>query len=277
MKKYVLLLFLGMINLSLIGQDAEVIVAKMLKSIDNCRSMEFDLETRERFGTAYSEGSGHLKLQVEPFKLYMKQQSPNAGIEILYNEGENNNKAIVNPPGPIKAINLSTNSGKMRKHNHYSILDIGFKNVANLIRKTKAEVGENFNNHFKLSETLDVEGNSCYLLVITFDELDYIEYTVPTDILLRDLADKKLLSEFKIMELNGITSYGKIKEGTQLQLPTRFTNRIELYINKSSYLPISQALFDDQGLFERYEYKNLIVNPAFKPDEFTPSFKEYSF
>ena len=42
-------------------------------------------------------------------------------------------------------------------------------------------------------------------------------------------------------------------------------------------LPVVIKIYDEQGLFEQYEYHNLQVNPVLKDIEFTKAYKDYKF
>jgi outer membrane lipoprotein-sorting protein len=50
-----------------------------------------------------------------------------------------------------------------------------------------------------------------------------------------------------------------------------------MYIDKENFFPIFQEVSDDKGIFERYQFFNLTVNPVFKANEFTEDFPEYNF
>jgi outer membrane lipoprotein-sorting protein len=50
-----------------------------------------------------------------------------------------------------------------------------------------------------------------------------------------------------------------------------------MFVDKQYFLPISLKIIDDKGLFEEYNYHNLIVNPNFQEGEFTKEYKDYKF
>jgi outer membrane lipoprotein-sorting protein len=53
--------------------------------------------------------------------------------------------------------------------------------------------------------------------------------------------------------------------------------RIVVYIDKLTYLPIYQELYDTKGLMATYEYHNLVVNPVITEEEFTKGYKGYGY
>ena len=42
-------------------------------------------------------------------------------------------------------------------------------------------------------------------------------------------------------------------------------------------IPVSLSLYDDAGLFESYEYTDVILNKPFKKGEFNKEYSEYDF
>jgi outer membrane lipoprotein-sorting protein len=50
-----------------------------------------------------------------------------------------------------------------------------------------------------------------------------------------------------------------------------------LYIEKATFLPLFQKMYDEKGLFSQYEFYNLELNAPIAPEEFTRNYKGYSF
>ena len=50
-----------------------------------------------------------------------------------------------------------------------------------------------------------------------------------------------------------------------------------MLIDKKTYIPISITVYDEEGLYEAYEFTYMRINPIFKSDEFLKSYKGYSF
>ena len=91
------------------------------------------------------------------------------------------------------------------------------------------------------------------------------------------IAGKKYLNEFKIKELNKLKDYTSLKPGQKLLLPNTYARKTILYIDKNTSLPLVQIMYDELGLFEKYECHNLVMNPAFKKEEFSQNFPAYNF
>jgi outer membrane lipoprotein-sorting protein len=65
--------------------------------------------------------------------------------------------------------------------------------------------------------------------------------------------------------------------GKTLKVPSSYAKKSVLYIQKDTKIPVYQEMSDDKGLFEKYEYRDVVVNPKFADDEFTTSFSDYRF
>jgi outer membrane lipoprotein-sorting protein len=79
------------------------------------------------------------------------------------------------------------------------------------------------------------------------------------------------------MDLNGLKHFDDNVAGKTLKVPTSYAKRTVLYIDEQINFPIYQEMSDEKGVFEKYEYSNLNVNPVFKADEFSETFSEYKF
>ena len=56
-----------------------------------------------------------------------------------------------------------------------------------------------------------------------------------------------------------------------------YAKKSVVYIDRINYLPLKQEMYDDKGLFEKYEFLNLKINPTIYEEEFTEGFKDYNF
>ena len=91
------------------------------------------------------------------------------------------------------------------------------------------------------------------------------------------IAQKLYLNEFEIKELNKLKEFTGLKAGQTLVLPNAYAKKTILFIDKKTFLPLVQVIYDELGFFERYEYHGLQVNPTFEKDEFTKDFPAYHF
>jgi len=70
------------------------------------------------------------------------------------------------------------------------------------------------------------------------------------------IAEKTHVNEYMIFERNkNINSYTDVKPGETILVPERYARSIVLFIDKELRLPLIEMMYDDQGLYERYEFK----------------------
>src|ERR1700733_10097032 len=83
------------------GQNKEIsnkeIFTNMFTAIKNVKTLRANITSYERIGDHITHTRYAVKLNISPYKSYSKDLDK--GVEILYNEGENGNEAIVNPNG----------------------------------------------------------------------------------------------------------------------------------------------------------------------------------
>ena len=105
-----------------------------------------------------------------------------------------------------------------------------------------------------------------------------MKYTVKKNEKLSDIAKKLYLNDYSIMLLNSaIGDLDDVKEGQVIKIPNFYARKIEFYMDRATGLPLRQLIYDQNGLYEKYEMKSFLLNPVFKPEEFSPEYKEYGF
>ena len=82
MKRLLTILFaanLFSINLSAQELDKHEMFRKMMSTIDGIKTLSFHMDKTERIKGKMVPGSQDVKLNVDPFKVYLKVQVPNEG------------------------------------------------------------------------------------------------------------------------------------------------------------------------------------------------------
>jgi outer membrane lipoprotein-sorting protein len=114
--------------------------------------------------------------------------------------------------------------------------------------------------------------------LINYPEYKYIEYVTGKGETVSSIAYKFNTSDFKIRYKNELSSYfGTIKEGKKLLIPTPYSNKTIVYIDKKTFIPVCVKVYDEEGLFEAYEFYNIRLNTTFAADEFSKNYKDYGF
>jgi len=114
-------------------------------------------------------------------------------------------------------------------------------------------------------------------LVIDDPTFTYTTYTAKKGENMFTVAAKFLVPEYSMVELDGVKNFEEDLGGKVLKIPTSYARKTVMYVDKENFFPVFQEVSDDKGIFERYQFFNLLVNPSFKPNEFTEDFPEYNF
>lgn len=259
---------------------AKDIVNKMLVACDNVKTAKYTLKRQERSkNNEMAEAEGILKLQTNPFKVYLYNIKPNVGAEVLYIKGENSGNAYVHPNQfPYINLNLNPYGSTLREKQHHTLLDLGFACTASLVRKFIKTNETNFYNWLTYNGEVEWNGKMCYKLTLDNKPFAYISYTVQKGETITTIANKLGVVDYMILYINPtIDDYDDVKAGQIIKVPNSYSRKIIFYVDKIYYLPLVQIVYDDKGLFEKYELHSFILNPVIKPEEFTPKYKDYKF
>ncbi|TVR77693.1 MAG: DUF1571 domain-containing protein [Chitinophagaceae bacterium] len=261
--------------------DAYTTLERMLEHIENVEGLKFKLRSWERLDDEMSYNEIIGKLNVRPTKIYIYSvSSPNKGAEVLYVEGERNGRALVNPNSfPYVNVNLNPLGNQMRSDQHHTIFNTGFEFLAGIIRHAKESRldGQSPDEFLEIEHNVFFANRLTHKVTIIDPDFTYVDYTIQNGESLKDIADRKFICEYLIVEKNGFRNFNSGRSGQTIQIPTSYAKKTELYIDIRNYLPIGQFMYDERGLFERYEFYDVEVNPDFADDEFTSSFPDYNF
>jgi hypothetical protein len=250
---------------------------KMIAAARSTQTLQYELYKWERVGGKLLHENNIVKWKRSPRSIYIKIMEPSVK-EVLYVEGKNNNMALVNVGKFLPNLNLDPNGGLMRKDKHHTIYATGFDYTVELIEHLVNKHKHQAHQMARYLGQATVHGRACHKIELADPNFKYVPYTVGKGENLITIARKLKLSEFMILEKNpSVKSYYSVTPGQKIKIPTSFGAKTILCIDKITHLPASIEVFDDEGLFEKYEYKNVVVNPKFKDDEFSPDYKEYGF
>lgn len=271
-----LLLLPGMAGAQKPQLTCKEIVFKMVKSIDDIQSLKYNLKINERGKKGYNNYESSVKLNRKPRKIYLYIK----GIELLWLDGWNNNKAYVKPNSfPYVNLSLDPLGSLMRQDQHHTINEMGFDYFGSIIERTALKLGDKFDQYFKLEGEERYNNRPCYKVSITNKDFGYTSYTVGSNESITSIARKLNVSEYMIVENNPrIRDYFDIlAPGQKLKVPTWYAKDVVMYIDQLYFLPIGIKVSDDKGLFEEYNYFFLQVNPKIEDAEFTTGYKDYKF
>lgn len=271
-----LVLFSGTTRVEIVPSCREIIET-MLDSIRHVKTQTFDVKATERVTGHLLFAESHVKVNVSPRRIYFN--NPVKGIEVLWVEGSNKGNASVHTRSvPLVNFDLDPFGSIMRKDQHHTIFDLGMHAIGTTIGNTIIKAPKDFDKHFSYAGMVTWNNKECYQILISYPEYKYVEYTCLKGETVTSIAKKLSTSDYKMRYKNGLSSYfGAIKEGKKLLIPVPYANKAIVYIDKRSFLPINVKIYDEEGLYEAYEYYNIRINKGFAADEFSKNYKDYGF
>lgn len=252
------------------------IIDTMLDSIKHIRTQTCGVTSTERVGKHLLFAESTIKINFSPKKIYFRSDK---GVEVLWVEGTNKGNALVHSRSvPLINFDLDPYGSIMRKDQHHTIFDLGSHYIGITIAQTILKAPKDFDKHFVYAGILKWNNKECYQIIISYPEYKYIEYVTKKGETVTGIAHKLNTSDFKIRYKNDLSSYfGSIKEGKKLSIPIPYSNKAIILIDKKTFIPLSIKVYDEEGLYEAYEFTNMKTNMVFRSDEFLKSFKEYGF
>jgi outer membrane lipoprotein-sorting protein len=255
---------------------AKEIIYKMVKSIEDVERLKYSLKITERGKKGYNHYESSVKLNKKPRKIYLYIK----GIELLWVNGWNHNKAYVKPNSfPFMNLSLDPLGFLMRQDQHHTINEMGFDYFGSVVEYMALKVNDKFDHYFKLEGEERYNNRPCYKIIIDNKDFGYENYTVGEHESITTIARKLHISEYMILEVNPkLNDYFDIlKKGQVLKVPNAYAKNVTLYIDQLYFLPIGVKILDDKGLYEEYDYHYLQVNPKIEDAEFTKDYKDYKF
>ena len=255
---------------------------KMFQQIKNINGVKYNLDSFEKSVADNSiiHGSAFTKVNANPFKVYIKiTNGKDAGTELLYATNEHNNKVVVNVGKWVPNIRLNPMGSLITKNQHHTIFSAGFSTIYKILLQSEiiADKQNKFDSIFKIEGEVIFNGAKCWKMVLTDNNPKLLKYKVLQGETIFSVAQKLMVSEYSIMQLNQLKDLTDEVENKILTVPSSYATMTVLFIDEKTFLPIYQSLGNNNGEFERYEFSNLQINPTFSNDEFSEKFSEYGF
>lgn len=262
------------------GQTAVEILTKMVENTKKVNAWKFHFLMSERVKGEYIKTKYEIKQTYKPFQVYMKKTLPEPAAEVLYVAGTNDGNALVNPNSfPYVNLNLDPKGAIMRDKAHHTLLETGFLNTAILIESTMKKYATNIEKMVKIENSnATFDGKSCYKIVLENPNFRYIEYSVKSDETVSSIAAKLKVNDYMILEKNpSISGFDDFIAGNSILVPSDYAKKMVILVDKERFIPLQMFIYDDIGLYEQYEFTQVVVNAIFKSNEFTKDFEGYGF
>lgn len=277
-----LILIFGIIQCTVFAQDNKLkveLIDKMIKAIDDHNQMEFKMYRSERSKNGFTDGKFYAKLINKPYKLYIKNFKPKPGSEILYIKGQNDDKALINPNSfPYFSISLDPDNNLLLAGGHHSLREAGFTLFSNMFKLYKVNYGEELYNRTTFHGMFKWNDRVCYKISIDYPDYSTKKYTPKKGETLYSISRDQLLNIGKLREYNAKYDDDDIlDESEEIIIQNVYAKKAVIFIDNENYFPIYQLIYDEEGLYEKYQYVDLNLDISFKNEEFTRDYSEYNF
>lgn len=251
----------------------EQLTARMGAAIEGLKYLRCTVKAQERVGGSIHHARSIMKIAYKPLRIYIKDQK---GVEILWAAGQNNGDAWVNPAAfPYITLSLDPNAKLMRSNQHHTVLQAGFGTISDLLRTTGLRQDLSFSRSFKYVGDSTVQGRPNYVLRSDYPQFRYVSYKAGANETIALVAERFGCGEFRIIERNNLTIGEKIPTGKVLQVPNAYGRRTIVCIDPKTCLPTVVQVNDDKGLFEKFDFSDVVPNQSIPAEEFTKNYKSY--
>lgn len=254
-------------------------VQQVFESTRQIKSLKYDFVRTERIRGKFESNQSSVKMIRRPYQVYMRLQEPQDGIEVLYPHPQDEKRALVNPNGfPWVNLKLDPKGNLMRSGQHHTILDCGYDHVVSVMEYLFYKHKDNITDILHDLGTAEVNGRKCEVVSLVNPDFGYFDHTVKKGESIASIALKNRLNEYLIYEKNNqLGLFSGVNEGDVIKIPTDYASKMFLYIDQEKQIPLKLEIYDEVGLFEKYEFKNVEINPDIAAEEFSYGFTAYDF
>ena len=256
------------------------IITKVIDSINAHNQLEFEMFRSERNEkNEFIDGKFYAKMNNNPFKIYVKNEKPKKGAEILYLQGENDNKVLLNTNSfPYVSLSLNSQNSLLLSGGHHYIKEAGFGKIYKILNFDMEKFQDNFLKKISYEGIYNWNNKKCYKIRIEYEDYQTINYYAKNGETLYEICENKLINIAKIKELNpGLDISKKLLDNQEIIITNHYFKILVLYIDLENYFPIYQLVYDENGLYEKYIYTKLVLNKLIKNEEFNRDYKDYNF
>lgn len=243
--------------------------AKLLKAIDDIKTLRYTVAAQERVDGRYMPMKSVVKMTPTPLRMYLKNQK---NLEILYVTGQNGGDAWVYPAAfPYVTLSLDPLGSLMRRDQHHTVLQIGFGLISTLLRDSDPA----FVRSFRYAGDTVAAGRPCYQLRSVYPAFSYVNYQAKAGETTASIAAKLHCGEFRILERNKLDVNAKLAAGQTIKVPNAYGSRTLVLVEQRTFLPAAVVVYDERGLYEKYEFTNVVANQPIAATEFAKGYPGY--
>ena len=251
----------------------EQLTSRMSAAIEGLRALRCTVKAQERIAGKIVPARSIMKMTFKPFRVYVKNQK---GVEVLWVTGQNDGDAWVYPASfPYVTLSLDPRGKLMRSGQHHTVLQAGFGTISELLRTTGLRQDAAFSRSFRYVGDSTVQGRPAHILRSDYPQFRYVSYKAGKNETLSTVAERFGCGEYRVMERNNLDADEKIPEGKVLQVPNSYGRRTILSVDTKTFLPTMVQVQDDKGLFEKFEFYDVVPNQNIPLEEFSKDFPSY--
>jgi hypothetical protein len=276
---FLFLLFFPALLFSQVSAEKKLL-SQMLTACDQFQGAKyFNSITERKKNGETNKKELSVKIKAHPVQIYVYCLKPDSGAEVLWRSGELNNQALIHPNKfPYVNLKMELYNSLLRKDDHHTLRELGFDYIGSMIGHYRNKLGVKFYSYLSIKDTIQWEGRRLIRLVFDYTDFAYLPYTVKEGENASTIGIQNYVNEYMIVCANEkVKDFHDVKEGQQIVIPNCFGKKVIFGIDSETMLPLLQEVYDEKGLFEKYELKGFQFNPKFEADEFTPDFKGYHF
>ncbi len=275
-------LFIVINNKDAIGAQPDPAVSILRCAFEvnkSIKTLRFTVLMKERAGNNLVQKKTDFKINIDPYRIYLKQHYPNVGFEMLYNKDETGDKTLLNRNSiAFSSLRLDPLGNMIRKESHHSIFKAGFSYILEVLEYLCDKYSDESASYWHYEGLVKYDNVICYKIRFENSDFGYTDYTVLEGENLETISRKLKLCDFMIYENNPqLRSFEDIKPGMKIKVPTDYAREIIVYIDKNRMIPTGLKVYDDKGLFEEYTYQDIVLNPVFSDQDFSSSNPAYGF
>lgn len=272
LKRYFLgLILVATVGLSAAEQDACQLMKNMIDYSRHINTLEFTMKTRERMDGVMVDRSGFFRIQRQPvFRVFYERGFPDKGAVVLYNAVADSQRITVKPNTfPWVSVTLDRNDWLVRKGGHHTVDQAGFDYTLDILDFILQKYGKGSCDFIRFGMQSITGDVSCRNVELDNPHFKWIDYTLQEDENVTLLAARLRLSDYMILRRNPqFDKFSNIHPGMTIKIPTDYAQRMVVCVDDKTGLPAFIQIFDDQGLFEEYEFVGMKINPELTDNDF---------
>ena len=217
----------------------------------------------------------------KPLALYIAAILPRPGQEIIYDSRRDPNRFVVHPGRfPDVTLHLDPRGSLATRGQHHLLTHAGLSYSLETLRRgirrsQKADEG----GALRYLGTTTLWGRKVEIILFEAGDVTPLLVGAYEDEPLFDFAARVGADAYSIFAINpDIGAVNDELEARPYKVPKSYGAKTEFAIDLETGLPIRVTIWDRDGrIYERYEYREMVVNPTLTDRDFDPENPAYDF